>query len=164
MAGRPNKALDEYMSRRFVDRVLDETEEGQFLKRALEDKEDMFREYLYCAYTKLGNIGLGAFVSLFYEDGYVYPERKRMSEYDPVEWSKRRKVVFERDDFTCVYCGKRGDCLEVDHKIPFIKGGSDEIENLVTSCVRCNRQKRDKTYEEYRERRRKNGRETKKAN
>lgn len=153
MAGRQNKAQDEYMSRRFVSRLLDETEEGEYLKVVLEEKEDMFREYMYYAYPKLGNIGLAAFVSLFYEDGYIYPERKRMSEYNPEEWKLRRDIVFSRDDFTCAYCGKRGGRLEVDHKIPFIKGGNDEIENLVTSCVRCNRQKKDKTYEEFMKRR-----------
>lgn len=142
-----NKELDEYMSRRFVDCLLDETEDGKLLKEVLEEKEEWFREYVYRAYEKLGNIGLGAFVALFYEDGYVYPERKRLSEYNPEEWKRRRKIVFERDDYTCAYCGKRGGRLEVDHKTPFIIGGSDEVDNLITACVRCNRQKKDKSYE-----------------
>lgn len=164
MAGRQNKELQRYLEERFVDRLLDENEEGQFLKEVLGEKAEWFRQYLYEAYPKLGNIGLSAFTALFYEDGYIYPKRKRMSEEFPEEWEKRRNIVFERDDFTCVYCGKRGGRLEADHRVPFVHGGSDEIENLVTSCVRCNRQKKDKSYEEYMKWRMKNGRKTKKAN
>jgi FKBP-type peptidyl-prolyl cis-trans isomerase (trigger factor) len=57
--------------------------------------------------------------------------------------------VFERDNYTCCYCGKRGGKLEVDHKIPVSKGGSDEIDNLATSCRLCNRQKKDKSIDEF---------------
>ncbi len=55
-----------------------------------------------------------------------------------------RFAVFDRDNFTCRYCGKSTDdriTLEVDHVIPKSKGGGDEIENLVTSCFDCNRGK-----------------------
>ncbi len=51
--------------------------------------------------------------------------------------------VFKRDDFTCSYCGRRPPVvtLEVDHIIPRVEGGSDERENLTTSCFDCNRGK-----------------------
>lgn len=54
-----------------------------------------------------------------------------------------RFEVFKRDGFHCQYCG---DCppnivLEIDHIIPKSKGGSDIIDNLVTSCFNCNRGK-----------------------
>ena len=127
MAGRQNKELEKYLEERFANKLLDETEEGQFLKEVLGEKESLFRQYLYEAYPRLGNIGLGAFAALFYEDGYIYPKRKRMSEEFPEEWKKIRRIVFDRDDFTCVYCGKRGGRLEVDHKVPFICGGGDEV-------------------------------------
>lgn len=153
-----NKSFIEYMNKRIVDISLDETKEGEHLKSILGELEGRFREYMYCAYPKLGNIGLGAFVAMFYQDGFIYPERMRMSESNPIEWGKRKGIVFARDNYTCIYCGKRGAKMEVDHKIPFIRGGSDEIDNLVTSCVRCNRQKKDKTYEEYIEWRKNNGR------
>lgn len=163
MAGRNNKELQKYMEERFVNKLLDESEDGRSLKEVLGEKSEWFREYMYDAYPRLGNIGLGAFVALFYEDGYIYPKRKRMSEEFPEEWAKIRKFIFERDNYTCVYCGKRGTQLEVDHKIPFIHGGSDDVENLLTACVTCNRQKRDKSYEEFMKWRKKNGGKTKKA-
>lgn len=51
--------------------------------------------------------------------------------------------VFERDNFTCVYCGRRPPeiRLEADHKEPRSKGGPDTMENLVTACHECNRGK-----------------------
>lgn len=56
---------------------------------------------------------------------------------------KLRFEVFKRDRFICKYCGKKpGETiLEVDHIIPRSKGGTDEIENLLTSCFDCNRGK-----------------------
>lgn len=65
-------------------------------------------------------------------------------------WAKVRRAVFERDDFTCQYCGERGGRLECDHAIPVSRGGSHDPENLKTACRRCNRSKRAKTPEEWR--------------
>lgn len=51
-----------------------------------------------------------------------------------------RFAVFARDNFTCRYCGKQSDSVElhIDHIIPISKGGSNDESNLVTSCVPCN--------------------------
>lgn len=48
--------------------------------------------------------------------------------------------VFERDNFTCQYCGKRPPevILVVDHFVAVSKGGENEIDNLVTACFDCN--------------------------
>lgn len=56
---------------------------------------------------------------------------------------KLRFEVFKRDNFTCRYCGRKTPqvVLEVDHVIPVAKGGTDELDNLVTSCWECNRGK-----------------------
>lgn len=58
---------------------------------------------------------------------------------------KIRFEVFKRDKFTCVYCGRKAPdvILEVDHIKPVAKGGDNSIANLVTSCIDCNRGKRD---------------------
>jgi hypothetical protein len=55
--------------------------------------------------------------------------------------SKRiRFEVFKRDDFQCRYCGASPPdaLLHVDHIVPVVEGGRDDIENLATSCDRCN--------------------------
>jgi len=59
---------------------------------------------------------------------------------------KIRFEVFKRDKFTCQYCGRSAPdvVLEVDHIRPVSKGGTNDIMNLVTSCMECNRGKSDK--------------------
>lgn len=61
----------------------------------------------------------------------------------PIGNSKRFKV-FERDGYTCRYCGSRPPegVLEVDHFIPVKEGGDNEMSNLLTSCKECNQGKK----------------------
>lgn len=50
-----------------------------------------------------------------------------------------------RDKFTCQFCGAMpgNDQIEIDHLIPISRGGSDNAENLVALCKKCNRGKSD---------------------
>ena len=57
-------------------------------------------------------------------------------------------LILQRDNFCCIYCGASsienpGTRLAVDHIHPKSKGGLDQAENLVTSCVSCNSSKYD---------------------
>lgn len=54
-----------------------------------------------------------------------------------------RFEVFKRDEFTCLYCGRKSPdvVLEVDHIVPVCEGGGDDVINLRTSCWECNRGK-----------------------
>jgi len=64
---------------------------------------------------------------------------------------KLRLQILERDLFTCHICGKSPALypelqidvvrLEIDHFQPYSKNGSDEIDNLQTLCISCNRGK-----------------------
>ena len=65
-----------------------------------------------------------------------------MANREPLS-KKVRFNVFKRDNFTCQYCGKHPPniILEVDHIQPVSKNGSNNIENLITSCFDCNRGK-----------------------
>lgn len=53
--------------------------------------------------------------------------------------------VLKRDHYTCQRCGRRGSDagveLEVDHKVPRARGGTNDMTNLWTLCKRCNRHK-----------------------
>ncbi|MDC5271856.1 HNH endonuclease [Acinetobacter baumannii] len=53
---------------------------------------------------------------------------------------KIRQSVFERDNFTCLYCESTSD-LTIDHIVPVSCGGGDEVENLQTLCRVCNARK-----------------------
>ncbi|HLV99402.1 MAG TPA: HNH endonuclease [Ktedonobacterales bacterium] len=66
----------------------------------------------------------------------------------PVWWALRQRVL-ERDDYTCVYCGRRGGTLTLDHVLPVSRGGTSELGNLVTACVTCNSAKGTKTPQEW---------------
>lgn len=58
-----------------------------------------------------------------------------------------RANVLTRDDFTCQYCGERRpkSDLNLDHVIPRALGGRSTWENVVASCVDCNRRKGGRT-------------------
>lgn len=53
---------------------------------------------------------------------------------------KVRFEVFKRDGFECQYCGcpPSKAPLQVDHIHPVKEGGTNSIDNLVTSCQPCN--------------------------
>jgi len=48
--------------------------------------------------------------------------------------------LFLRDEFTCQYCGARGD-MTFDHILPRVRGGRTTWENVVASCSPCNLRK-----------------------
>jgi 5-methylcytosine-specific restriction endonuclease McrA len=65
------------------------------------------------------------------------------------EWQRMRLAVFQRDNFTCQYCGATDKALDCDHVVPLSRGGITHEHNLVTACFPCNRSKGDKLIEEW---------------
>ncbi|WP_275098562.1 HNH endonuclease [Sedimenticola hydrogenitrophicus] len=70
------------------------------------------------------------------------------------------QAIFERDDFTCRYCGWRGDRdfsnwfvanLSIDHIKPVSAGGTDSEANLVVACHSCNLYKGSHVCESFEE-------------
>ena len=66
----------------------------------------------------------------------------REQEYD-VKNYRTRFLILRRDGFRCHYCGDSPhldkDCqLQIDHMKPKRKGGNNLVENLITSCQKCN--------------------------
>jgi hypothetical protein len=57
------------------------------------------------------------------------------------EYKEWRLLVFERDDYTCQFCNKRGGELNADHIKPFAKFPElrFELSNGRTLCVSCHR-------------------------
>jgi 5-methylcytosine-specific restriction endonuclease McrA/uncharacterized protein YutE (UPF0331/DUF86 family) len=62
-----------------------------------------------------------------------------------------RRAVFERDSFTCQYCGYKGtgETLHLDHIKPMMLGGTDDIDNLATACPNCNMLKGARDLSDY---------------
>jgi 5-methylcytosine-specific restriction endonuclease McrA len=61
-----------------------------------------------------------------------------------------RREVFNRDRYTCQYCGRQTRELTLDHVIPRHRGGRHEWENLVSACKTCNHRKAGRTPQEAR--------------
>lgn len=86
-------------------------------------------------------------------------------------------TIWERDGYVCSYCGDTVIDLStvsdmavdnnwswekyertlkelylssasIDHKVPISKGGNNELENLTTSCIKCNTKKGSKYEKE----------------
>lgn len=63
--------------------------------------------------------------------------------------ARTRIAILARDRHECVYCGDRQGPFEIDHVIPWSRGGSDEEANLATACRACNQDKSDRTPDEW---------------
>jgi hypothetical protein len=95
------------------------------------------------------------------EDGRLYhtvlcaialeEQRKRLAHLSRRMATGLRATVFERDKFTCVYCGDTEGPFECDHVIPASRGGTFSLENLATACRDCNQEKGARTPEEWRQ-------------
>jgi len=61
-----------------------------------------------------------------------------------------RRAIFERDEYTCQYCGRRYRTseLSLDHIVPRSRGGRDSWTNLVLACTGCNARKHAHTPRE----------------
>ena len=64
---------------------------------------------------------------------------KRRMDYVPFS----RANIYARDDHRCQYCGVGHpiEDLTFDHVVPVSQGGKKKWENIVTSCISCNRRK-----------------------
>lgn len=66
--------------------------------------------------------------------------------------SRRRRQVFEKSAGCCHYCAtplELEGAWHIEHMTPKALDGSNDMTNLVASCVPCNVEKRDSTAEEY---------------
>jgi 5-methylcytosine-specific restriction endonuclease McrA len=84
--------------------------------------------------------------------GYTPPQ-----EEDEVRFNTLRKLVWDRAGGHCEYCemevtyyAKKANSLQIDHRKPVSRGGSDEMDNLACACRECNMLKSDMTESEFR--------------
>lgn len=60
-----------------------------------------------------------------------------------------REYLLEKWERRCVYCGKTGVALQVEHIVPRNRGGSNRVSNLTLACDPCNRKKGNQTAGEF---------------
>ena len=75
------------------------------------------------------------------------PQRRRKS-FSP----ELKRELFKTQNGKCMYCGRKPgvDLMDVDHKNPVSKGGSDQKRNLQLLCRSCNTRKGDTTDRQFR--------------
>lgn len=64
--------------------------------------------------------------------------------------SKNKMILHLMWQFSCYLCGKTaygdGVELDLDHVVPFSKGGQDLAYNLISCCTTCNRRRQDQLF------------------
>lgn len=66
-----------------------------------------------------------------------YPGKiKNKKHRSKTEFLHNKPIVLKRDNYKCTECGSTNR-LEIHHIIQRSNGGSDEINNLITLCLKC---------------------------
>lgn len=81
------------------------------------------------------------------------PATLRLRKFVHKRWKApkfRKKVLFNRDDWKCQYCGTKlfWHNIEIEHIMPSSRGGQTTWTNCVAACKPCNKKKANKTPEE----------------
>ena len=88
-----------------------------------------------------------------------HPERVRASAQKQRAKRKQAPGEYTGQDLLALFKGQAGNCwwcgckikgkFEVDHRIPLSRGGTNDVGNIVISCMPCNRSKHDKLPSEW---------------
>ena len=66
------------------------------------------------------------------------PRKRFAHHYATASFQAARQAVLVRDLFTCRSCGRvTTNRPQVDHIVPLRAGGTDDLTNLQTLCLRC---------------------------
>jgi HNH endonuclease len=79
------------------------------------------------------------FVRNFENIEFITTPEKRSRLRPPIPLAVRQRVLL-RDGGRCRHCGSYKE-PQIDHIIPYSRGGSDEVSNLQVLCGPCNRRK-----------------------
>lgn len=146
-------AVGENFSRNEKVQGLIERDQRRYLMLLLMDASghDIRNEKLACFLLRINPHDLAETISALSDAGLLVDgdllermDYKAPKDSRPLShvWREIRERIFLRDDYTCSYCGSRGERLECDHIHPVSLGGTHEDENLTTACFKCNRSKR----------------------
>ncbi len=80
---------------------------------------------------------------------------RRIRPTERATWPRGLKQqLMRRQANTCVYCAYRRTAasLEIDHMVPVVRGGANDVSNLQVICRPCNQRKGLQTDQEFRTR------------
>lgn len=85
--------------------------------------------------------------SIIATHGGAYAQLRASADYTP---PLSNNAMFRRDCNICLYCGNTfaERDLSRDHVTPIVQGGSNDWNNVVTACKRCNHHKGGRTPEQ----------------
>ena len=79
-------------------------------------------------------------------------KKRESGETKPEDYMVSREIIFKRDGYKCIYCGKSsiedGVKLHLEHIYPISEGGKEDLFNVATSCERCNIKKNTRILDE----------------
>lgn len=73
------------------------------------------------------------------------PNRESLSK----RLGKTARLIKERDNHRCVYCGATHGPMHLDHVVARHIGGTDTPDNIVVACAACNCVKRHLTIRQF---------------
>ena len=117
------------------DLAIDALEDSKYPK----DRNTLHSIKNYLIFNRASDEALQALDEAFYEFNSKLKNREGIS-------LKLRFEIFRRDKYKCQICGastnEENVKLEIDHKIPVAKRGTNDLSNLWTLCFKCNRGKK----------------------
>ncbi len=105
------------------------------IKATFLERVDVISEYEECVHSPSTTIRLPSVIVL---RDFVKPAKST---------AFTRFNLFLRDEFTCQYCGSKGD-MTFDHVVPRCRGGKTTWENVVAACGPCNLRKGSRSVRE----------------
>jgi 5-methylcytosine-specific restriction endonuclease McrA len=100
----------------------------------MQGKAEMLEDGLGYIHSASETIPIPSVIKLDFYVKRTYRERKFT-----------RLGVFQRDNYTCQYCGKQSQQLTIDHVMPRSQNGQHTWENVVSACIPCNHRKAGRT-------------------
>lgn len=106
---------------------------------------------LYCVHgginARTGRRSMIEVNSIIATQGGAYAQLRNSPSYTP---PLSNAALFRRDFNICLYCGGAFAVhdLSRDHVTPLVQGGSNDWNNVVTACKRCNHHKGGRTPEQ----------------